>query len=113
MSWDKNRYAPGWHADVACYSMEGTKLFALQSHTMAGFDSSDPRRNGVRFDIINPGLVDRDIRVDLGVRPNAYQPYDVVIENALFLSPSNKLIQENRLPDVLLVPQATCTALST
>lgn len=112
ISWEKYRFAPGWHADVACYTLEGTKLFALQSHTMPGFDPSDPESNGIRFDIVNPGLVDRDVRLDIGIRPNQYQPYDLVIENALLLSPSNRSIENNRLTDVLLVPPATCSALT-
>jgi len=110
--WDVGRYAPGWHADIACYSMEGHKLFALQSHTMHGFDSTAKNSYGVRFEVVNPGLVDHDLRLDVGVRPNAYQPYDVVIENALQLTPGNRSIEENRLTDVLLVPTATCSALA-
>ena len=110
VAWDKYRYAPGWHADIACYTMEGTKLFALQSHTLSGFDPSDPETNGVTFEFENPGLVDQDVRLDVGVRPNVSLPYDVVIENALLLSPSNKGIEHNRLSDVLLVPNATCRA---
>jgi hypothetical protein len=61
--------------------------------------------------VINPGLVDRDIRLDVGVRPSEHQPYNVVIENALLLSPSVKLIEHNRVPDVLLVPRTTCRPL--
>ena len=110
--WDVGRYAPGWHADIACYTLEGEKLFALQSHTQPGFTSVDPMAQGIRFSVVNPGLVDRDIRLDIGVRPSEHQPYNVVVENALLLSPSVKRIEHNRVPDVLLVPQATCTALT-
>lgn len=111
ISWAEGRYRPGWHADVACYTLEGTKLFAFQSHTMPGVNTEVVGSNGVRFEIMNPGLVDQDIRLDVGVRPSANQPYNVVIENALLLSPSNKGISRDRVPDVLLVPQATCMAL--
>ena len=110
--WEPGRYAPGWHADIACYTMEGHKLFALQSHTMSDFDASVPNSSGVRFEVINPGLVDNDIRLDVGVRVDAYQPYDVMIENALRITPSNRSIEGNRMADVMLVPQAACTALS-
>lgn len=108
--WDRGRYAPGWHADIACYTMEGHKLFALQSHSMQGFDSMRPS-SGVRFIVENPGLIDHDLRLDVGVRRDAYTPYDVVIENALRISPGNRGIEENRVADVMLVPRATCTAL--
>ena len=110
INWEPGRFAPGWHADIACYTMEGQKLFALQSHTMPGFDSSQAGANGVRFDVRNPGLVDHDVRLDVGIRPNVYQPYDLVVENALLLSPSNRDQQENRLTDVILVPHASCKA---
>ncbi|MBK7946180.1 MAG: ABC transporter ATP-binding protein [Flavobacteriales bacterium] len=109
--WEPGRYAPGWHADIACYTMEGQKLFALQSHTMRQFDSSAGASRGVRFEVVNPGLIDHDVRLDIGLKPNAYVPYDTLIENALQLTPGNKGHEENRLADVILVPQATCTAL--
>ncbi|MCB0779447.1 MAG: ABC transporter ATP-binding protein [Flavobacteriales bacterium] len=110
--WDRHRYPPGWHADIACYTMDGVKVFALQSHTLAGFDSRDPNACGVRFKVLNPGLADRELRLDVGVRPHEHAPYDVVIENALLLRPSDRGISHNRLSDVLLVPQASCLALT-
>ncbi len=112
IAWDRGRFAPGWHADIACYTLEGEKLFALQSHTMPGFSSDDPAARGVRFSVNNPGLVDRDIRLDLGIRPAKDEPYSVVIENAMLLSPSNRGIAHDRVPDVLLVPRATCGAIT-
>lgn len=106
--WEPGRYAPGWHADIACYTLEGEKVFALQSHTIAGFASSDPHAHGIRFSVVNPGLIDRDLRLDIGVRPGLHQPYNVVVENAMLLRPSVKAIEHNRVPDVLLVPPAKC-----
>lgn len=111
ITWEPGRYAPGWHADIACYTMEGQKLFALQSHTMRGFDSTKGTSRGVRFEVVNPGLVDHDVRLDVGLKPNAYVPYDALIENALQLTPGNKGIEENRLADVILVPKAACNAM--
>jgi len=110
--WEAGRYVPGWHADIACYTLEGEKLFALQSHTLKGFDSSDPRARGIRFSVVNPGLLDRDLRLDIGVRPSEHQPYNVVVENALILRPSVRMIEHNRVPDVLLVPPARCTPIT-
>jgi len=92
--------------------LEGEKLFALQSHTLKGFDSSDPRARGIRFSVVNPGLLDRDLRLDIGVRPSEHQPYNVVVENALILRPSVRMIEHNRVPDVLLVPPARCTPIT-
>lgn len=112
VTWEPGRYTAGWHADIACYTLEGEKLFALQSNTLRGFSSDDPAANGVRFVIVNPGFIDRDIRLDFGIRRSESVPYDIVIENALLLSPSNKLILHNRVPDVLIVPNASCQAIS-
>jgi ABC-type polysaccharide/polyol phosphate transport system ATPase subunit len=109
--WPPGRYAPGWQADIACYTLDGHKLFALQSHTMRNFDTSLQNSTGVRFDVVNPGLVDQEVRVDVGIKPSAYVAYDVLIEQALTFTPGNKGIEENRLGDVLLVPHASCTAL--
>ena len=107
IAWDKNRYAPGWHVDAVCYTLEGEKLFAMQSNTIAGFNSENAEHNGVVFMVQNTGLIDRDIRLDIGIRKTINEPYNIVIENALLLSPSNKFITHNQVPDVLLVPEAT------
>ena len=110
--WDKYRYAPGWHVDAVCYTLEGEKLFAMQSNTIAGFQSENPDHNGVVFVVENTGLIDRDIRLDIGIRKTINEPYNIVIENALLLSPSNKFITHNQVPDVLLVPDATAYSAS-
>ena len=107
IAWDKNRYAPGWQVDAVCYTLEGEKLFAMQSNTIEGFNSENPEHNGVVFMVQNTGLIDRDIRLDIGIRKTLSEPYNIVIENALLLSPSNKFITHNQVPDVLLVPEAT------
>lgn len=112
IAWDKNRYAPGWHVDAVCYTLEGEKLFAMQSNTIAGFQSENPDHNGVVFMVQNTGLIDRDIRLDIGIRKTLNEPYNIVIENALLLSPSNKFITHNQVPDVLLVPEATAYSAS-
>ncbi len=113
IAWTRGRYAPGWHADIACYTLEGEKLFALQSHTLEGFSSEDPNANGIVFRVRNTGLIDRDLRLDFGIRPRAHLPYDLVVENALLLSPGNKGITHNKVPDVLLVPPASCRSITT
>ena len=107
--WEAGRYTPGFSADLVFYTLEGEKLFALQSQTLPGTDLSTPSATGVRFSVVNPGLVDRDIRMDVGIRPAGEQHYNAVLQNALLISPGNRGIAHNRVPDVLLVPQATCT----
>ena len=111
ITWQKGRYAPGWHADIACYTLEGEKLFALQSHTLEGFSSANPDANGIVFRVQNSALIDRDLRLDFGIRMREHLPYDIVVENALLLSPGNKGITHNKVPDVLLVPPASCQSI--
>lgn len=112
VSWESGMYKPGWHVDAVCYTMEGEKLFALQSNTIVGFNSENPEHNGIRFQVENVGLIDRDIRLDIGIRCKLNEAYNVVLENALLLSPSNKGNTHNQVPDVLLIPFAKCTPIS-
>ena len=109
--WDADRYAMGWSADAVFYTLEGEKLFALQSRTLPNSDLLLHDAVGIRFDVVNPGLVDHDLRMDIGIRPAGQEHYDAVIPNALLVSPSNKGIGHNKVPDVLLVPTASCSAI--
>ncbi|MFN0032786.1 MAG: ABC transporter ATP-binding protein, partial [Flavobacteriales bacterium] len=113
VSWERGMYQPGWHVDAVCYTMEGEKLFALQSNTLQGFQSDNATHNGIRFQVENGGLIDRDIRLDVGIRKRLNESYHIVLENALLLSPSNKDNLHNQVSDVLLVPNATCTPITT
>jgi ABC-type polysaccharide/polyol phosphate transport system ATPase subunit len=108
ITWDKGRFEPGWHVDAVCYTLEGEKLFALQSHTFEKFESANAAYNGVVFQVENGGLINRDIRLDIGLRKSENESYSIVIENAMLLSPSNKFFTGHQVPDVLLVPNATC-----
>lgn len=108
ISWDKHRFAPGWQCDIACYTIEGTKIFALESEKFNGFTSIDPEANGVRFTVRNIGFVDTDIRLDVGIKEKKELPYCTMVENALMLSPSNKGFPEYKRDDVINILPATC-----
>ncbi len=108
IAWEKGRFEPGWHVDAVCYTLEGEKLFALQSHTYEKFESANSDYNGIVFQVENAGLINRDIRLDIGLRKSENEAYSIVIENAMLLSPSNKFFTNHQVPDALLVPNATC-----
>lgn len=108
VSWERGRFQPGWQCDVAVYTIEGVKIFALESEKFPGFSSDDPAANGITFSITNPGYAAKDIRVDVGVKKHKSVPYSIVIENCLMLSPSDKNLPPYKRDDVILIPPATC-----
>lgn len=110
VSWEKNRFAPGWHCDLACYTIEGVKVFALQSHLFSEFSSKNKEDNAVSFIIKNIGFAASDLRADIGIRKNEDEPYCLVIENCATLSPSEKKLPLYKRQDVITIPQASCKA---
>lgn len=106
--WDKYKFAPGWECDIACYTLEGLKLFAIQSQKVEGFSSSDPESNSITFFVRNPGFAEIRIRLDIGIRAKPKEAYSVMLENCLILNPSGKLLPQYRRDDVILVPEVSC-----
>ncbi len=113
VNWEKNRFAPGWHCDIAAYSFDGVKVFALQSHLFPGFSSENPASNGITFSVKNIGYAVSDLRLDLGIRPHIDHPYELVLENCAVLSPSDKQFHAYGRQDVITVPETICTATTT
>lgn len=110
VSWEKYRFKPGWHCDIACYSFDGIKLFALQSHSFPNFSSLDPEANAITFTIKNIGFSNSELRMDVGIRDCVDEPYSIVVENCAILSPSDKGLPQYARQDVLVVPETTCKA---
>lgn len=115
ITWDKYRFKPGWEADIAVYTLEGIKLFAVQSSLVPGFSSIDPEANAVRFQVKNPGFSERDIRIDVGVREKPGVPYKAAIENALFVMPAAGSLQQfvhQRVDEGIVFPSVSVTSVS-
>jgi lipopolysaccharide transport system ATP-binding protein len=110
VSWEKYRFAAGWHCDIACYSFDGVKVFALQSHLFPDFTSADPETNAVTFKVKNTGFANSDLRMDVGIRTHIDEPYSIVVENCAVLSPSDKKLYTYARHDVIVVPETTCKA---
>jgi len=111
--WEKFRFEPGWHCDIACYTFDGIKVFALQSHSFPEFSSADPNLNGITFSVKNIGYASADMRLDVGIRKHIDEPYSFVLENCAVLSPSDKKFHLYARNDVITVPETTCKATRT
>ncbi|MFH1005353.1 MAG: ABC transporter ATP-binding protein [Bacteroidota bacterium] len=111
VSWEKYKYAPGWHCDIACYTLDGSKIFALESHKFKDFFSNDKEYNGIKFIVRNIGFNSDDLRIDVGVKRAAAESYFVVLENCIILTPSNKNIPDYKREDVIIVPPSQCQAI--
>jgi ABC-type polysaccharide/polyol phosphate transport system ATPase subunit len=108
VSWEKGRFKPGWHCDVAAYTFDGVKIFALQSHLFNNFSSNSEDYNGVTFSVKNIGFAAGDLRLDVGIRNSVDEPYSFVLENCAILSPTDKGLPEYSRNDVITIPNSSC-----
>ncbi|MDP2385905.1 MAG: ABC transporter ATP-binding protein [Bacteroidota bacterium] len=110
VSWERGRFAPGWHCDLAFYTFDGVKILALQSQMFSEF-SSYGEYNAAEFIIQNVGFASSDLRMDVGIRKDIDTPYEIVVENCATVSPSQKSLPLYKRQDVIIVPKATCKAI--
>ena len=108
ISWEKHRLPPGWECDIACYSIDGTKVFAIQSQNLEGFSSRDPEVNCIAFYIENIGFAGRILRVDIGFRKGPNEQYDIIINDGAILHPDGASLPVYRRSDVIVVPSVYC-----
>ena len=77
---------PGWECDLAFYTPEGIKVFAVRSRMIHA--AGRPHDEGViTFAISNPGFGIRPLRVDLGIRTGPGSGYAVLQERCLTVYP--------------------------
>lgn len=107
ISWDKYKYAPGWECDIACYTMDGVKVFAVESQKLNGFYSTDKEINSITFFVENLGFAERDLRVDFGIRKGPNEPYDLIINDCAIIRSEGSSLEKYRRTDVIVVPEAT------
>jgi ABC-type polysaccharide/polyol phosphate transport system ATPase subunit len=105
--WDKDRMGDSWEADLAAYTYDNIKLFALQSNKFDGSNSSGTRADRIAFTLINPGFTHNDIRIDFGIRLGPQQPYNVVINNLITVNTGIVNLPSYDRNDVILVPKCT------
>jgi lipopolysaccharide transport system ATP-binding protein len=111
VSWEKGRFEKNWECDVVFYSIDGTRLFALQSSLVPGFVGTDGASN-ITFEIKNPGFTGKEIRVDVGMRksPEAID-YETVIENCLLIKPvtAGHGYVHQSAAEGIIIPEVKCT----
>lgn len=108
ISWQRYMFPPGWECDLACYTLDGIKIFAFQSQNIPGFSSEDKERNCVEFLVENPGFSMRQLRVDIGMRNRPNESYSLLMENCLLLSPDGRDLPSYKREDVIIVPKVRC-----
>lgn len=108
ISWGKYKFLPGWECDIACYTLEGTKIFAVQSQNIPGFSSENPEKNQIVFLIENIGFVEKSLRIDIGIRNKPNESYSVLLENCLLLAPDGQNLPPYKRDDVIIIPNIKC-----
>lgn len=102
--WDNGRFGKDWTADLAVYTYDNTKLFALQSQKIS---SRTIESDKITFEIINPGFVYNDIRVDFGIRKDPSSDYALVVNNILTIHSGIANVAPYARHDVIVVPEVT------
>ncbi len=114
VTWKKGFFKKGWECDLVFYSIDGTRLFAIQSSLVPGFENVQ-ESSGICFSINNPGLTEKEIRIDIGIRKDINTiNYETVINNCLFIKPSTYNIQtyvHKSSIEGLIIPDTTCSVL--
>jgi ABC-type polysaccharide/polyol phosphate transport system ATPase subunit len=108
ITWDKYKFPPGWECDIVAYTVDGTKVFAIESQKLDGFDSRDKEINSIAYYIENPGFAERDLRIDIGFRKAPNEPYDLIINDGVILRSEGSSLGRYRRPDVIVVPNVSC-----
>jgi ABC-type polysaccharide/polyol phosphate transport system ATPase subunit len=71
-----------YQCDVAIYTFEGVKVFAVESYKLLKNNYIDGKNRTLIFEIENIGLVNRELRVDVGLKKSNSNNYEILVENA-------------------------------
>jgi lipopolysaccharide transport system ATP-binding protein len=92
--------------DIACYTSDRTRLFALQSDKMGEGPKSINGQWSVKFHIQDPGFTVPEMCFDVGLRM-AGSRYLVLINEASWLFPDHTPVSGVALTDCILYPKVT------
>lgn len=112
VSWPKYKFEPGWECDVACYTTERVKVFAVQSQLINNFSSTNPENNCIRFNIKNNNFAERNYFFDIGIRKNRNEEYHIILENCLHIATTGFNLPIYKRNDVIIVPEINIETLS-
>ncbi|MBC7900776.1 MAG: ABC transporter ATP-binding protein [Saprospiraceae bacterium] len=107
VAWDAGLFRDGCVCDLAFYTVEGTKIFGLESHKLMDNRVIPGGKTEAIFSIENIGLVDREVRVDVGLKRDIGSNYDVLVENACSLSIPSAGLYDYKVDDSIIVPKAS------
>ncbi len=107
ISWESGLLEAGWEIDLACYTGDRVKVFAVQSQYVHGFSSSDPELNYINFFIKNTNFAERTYFFDIGVRKGRNETYSTIIENCLQVATTGLDLPEFKRSDVIVVPEVS------
>lgn len=103
--WDKYIFDNGWECDIACYTTDRIKVFAVSSSLVEGFTSANAEYNCIRFYIKNPNLSERRYLIDVGIRKDKNESYHILAENCIDIDVINMSLPRYKRNDVIVVPE--------
>ncbi len=109
VSWKKEDFLNGCTCDIAFYTIDGIKIFAFESHRFMNDQSIPSDKNQIIFNIENIGLIDRDLRIDVGLKDDMMGNYKILMENALTISVPALGLQPYKVDGSIIVPMASIT----
>ena len=86
VSWVKSMFMNGCICDLAFYTYDGIKLFVIQSDKIYENVFFEKEISSVVFEIINPGFISRELRLDVGLKDEIKNKYVVLSENICSIS---------------------------
>jgi ABC-type polysaccharide/polyol phosphate transport system ATPase subunit len=93
--------------DVSCYTVDGIKIFAFQSEKLNNFDFNFSKNKKLRFKISNPGLTNKAIFFDLGLRNKGTGAYFLLLQKCFVITPGSLLLPNYTRDDVIIVPKVS------
>jgi ABC-type polysaccharide/polyol phosphate transport system ATPase subunit len=91
--------------DIACYTVDGIKIFAFQSERFNDFDFDLAKNKKLRFIIKNPGLVNNAIFFDLGIRNKGNGAYFQLFQKCFIVTPGSLFLPNYTREDVVIIPE--------
>lgn len=90
--------------DIACYTFDGIKIFAFQTEKIDDFDINLAANKRLKLKINNPGLVNKTIFFDFGLRNKGTGAYYLLLQKCFVITPGSLLLPNYTRDDVIIVP---------
>lgn len=105
ITWNNHQFKSGYLCDVSFNTIDGVKVFAVESFKVMGGQYIKPDVKEIFFEFENIGFIDRDLRIDVGLKKDVDENYFLLVENACTVSvPADKLYVY-KANDAIVVPR--------